>query len=151
MREIVGIVFMIIALVAMAFFLVMLIRRALGAMNGSCDPSSDASMLRYVEHCLSFSCILLGYTALKWLCIATDYAANGVQAEANIYALFLVIPFGLVFWVVGIVEEILAIVKICRKDFPRQKLKTASKVILVVNLVLVCLSTAELVVIFAIA
>lgn len=123
-------------------------RETNGTAGGAETISPIEMKIRSVENSLRFVCVLLGYTAFKWTLITMDYASHGVQAEANIFSLFLVIPVGVLLWLVGVIDQILIIGKILRKDFPLERLKPSSKIILVANCALACLTTIELFLIF---
>ncbi len=93
--------------------------------------------------------ILLGYTFIKWTLLMFEYLIHGVKAEANIYGLFLVFPFGVLIWGAGIVKLIAVCARIMRKGFPLEKLRADTKVILAANWALVLITLVELVVIVA--
>ncbi len=52
------------------------------------------SRLKSVKVLLVFALVILIYTCLRWTDVSLEYLANGVQAEANIFMVILVVPFG---------------------------------------------------------
>lgn len=59
--------------------------------------------LKSAKVLLVFALVILIYTCIKWTDVSLEYLANGVQAEANIFMVILVVPFGVCWFLLAMV------------------------------------------------
>lgn len=70
---------------------------------GRGEAPQDAVKRGEVGRSLTVMSSLLVYSFLKWTYVLCDYIRHGVVAEGNIFLLFLVIPFGIPIWLIGVI------------------------------------------------
>lgn len=120
-----------------------------GEIVAGANKASDLASLNGV---LTAATVLLGYTFVKWSIVMSEFLANGVKAEASVFLLLLVIPFGIPLWLIGNVLAFMSFVKFGRGGRILQETMTmGAKFALVADFVLMVCCLIELVVIFSVA
>lgn len=109
-------------------------------------------LLLKVQNSLSITSVILGYTFVKWTFVLIHYLQDGVVPEGNIFLLFLMVPFGVPIFVVGIIKQVIAIYHMKKAmKVLKEGVNKRSLVFIVTNYVLMAVDLVEMILIFAVA